>query len=117
MNFIDTIKQYIAGKKTYITAVVAILMAAVAWGVGEISNIQAIVALYAALQTIFIRAGIAKAPSAREIIRIAEDVVDEDAYSYEASAHARLMEAQAENQEAINESAKVFRNAPNSDKK
>ena len=55
------IKAAIAGKKTYILGVVGIVTTVVAWASGEVSDTEALVAVFVALQTMFLRAGIAKA--------------------------------------------------------
>lgn len=55
------LRSLLAGRKTYLLAVASILTALVAWADGNISNVQLIQAIYAALATITLRAGIAKA--------------------------------------------------------
>lgn len=61
MDIFTKIREAIAGKKTYILAVVALLTALVSWATSDISTTEFIVAAYAALQTMFLRAGVAKA--------------------------------------------------------
>ena len=102
MNFIETIRQWLAGKKTYLLAVAALIGTAVAWGEGTITNIEAIVAAYVELTTIFIRAGIAKAPTATDIVNVVESVDETDAYNEKQRAGARLVRAQARNVEFQN---------------
>ena len=57
IHMIDRLK----GKKTYISAAAAIIGAFAGWVSGELSVTEFIIAAWAAAQTIFIRAGIAKA--------------------------------------------------------
>jgi len=52
------IKDAIHGKKTYILGCIAIATTIVAWAAGEITDVQGIAAIFVALQTMFIRAGI-----------------------------------------------------------
>lgn len=54
------IKDAISGKKTYILGCVAIATTLVAWAAGEITDVQCVTAVFVALQTMFIRAGIKK---------------------------------------------------------
>ena len=54
------IKDVISGKKTYILGCVALATTVVAWAAGEITDVQCITALFVEIQTMFIRAGIAK---------------------------------------------------------
>lgn len=54
---LQTIRDFLAGKKTYITAVVGILTALIAWSGGELTDLQVIGAIWVALQVIFIRSG------------------------------------------------------------
>lgn len=93
------IQVAIAGKKTYLVAVAALIGAAVAWSEGAISNFDALVALYAAIQAICIRAGVAKAATSDGVVRVVDAMqstkASEDAYEIEAKAHARLMNVQA----------------------
>lgn len=67
----STIREFLAGKKTYITAVIALATAVVAWAEGGLTNEALVVAVFAALQTIFIRAGVSKV--AGDTIRIADE--------------------------------------------
>jgi len=104
----NAIRQAIAGKKTYLLAIAALIGTAVAWSEGAISNIDALIALYASLQAICIRLGIAK--TATNAVETAVRVVEadkkieqvEDAYEVEAKAHARLMNAEAVEKEREN---------------
>ena len=57
---LEKIKNAISGKKTYILGLVAIATTVVAWATGEVTDVQAITAIFVALQTMFVRAGIAK---------------------------------------------------------
>lgn len=52
------IKDAIRGKKTYILGCIAVATAIVAWAAGELTDVQFVTAIFVALQTIFIRAGI-----------------------------------------------------------
>ena len=54
------IRDTIKGKKTYLTGCVAILVAVVAWGSSEVTNVELATAIFIALQTMFVRAGVAK---------------------------------------------------------
>lgn len=103
---LDKIRQAIAGKKTYLVAVAALIGTAVAWSEGAISNFDALVALYAAIQAICIRAGVAKAATSDGVVRVVDAYrsteVSEGAYEVEAKAHARLMNAQAVEKEREN---------------
>lgn len=69
------IREFVNGYKTYITAVVAVVTAVVAWSANEIGGEALVVAIFAALQTIFIRAGIAK--SAKDIDAVVEGAIDD----------------------------------------
>ncbi len=57
---LTTIRKAINGKKTYILGTVAVVTAIVAWAAGGLDDLQLIGAVFAALQSMFIRAGIAK---------------------------------------------------------
>ncbi len=54
------IRKAIAGKKTYILGVIAVGTALVAWATGGLTDTEAIVAVFAAMQSMFIRAGVKK---------------------------------------------------------
>lgn len=69
------IREFVNGYKTYITAVIAVVTAVVAWSASEINGQALVVAIFAALQTVFIRAGVAK--SAKDIDDIVEKAVDD----------------------------------------
>ena len=58
---LDTIRNAIAGKKTYILGCVAVATSLVMWSTGEISLTNFAMAIFVALQTMFVRAGIKKA--------------------------------------------------------
>ena len=53
------LRDFLKGKKTYITAAIGVLGAAVAFGDGQIDLTGLIAAVWAAAQTCFIRAGVA----------------------------------------------------------
>ena len=54
----NRIRAFLKGKKSYIVAVLGFLGAVVAWSENEISGTGLLAALWAAIQTCFIRAGI-----------------------------------------------------------
>lgn len=56
----NKLRQFLKGKKAYITAVVGLLGAVVAWADGQIDTVALLAAAWAAAQACFIRAGIAK---------------------------------------------------------
>lgn len=60
MTYLKKIQNFLKGKKTYLLAIAAVSTALVTWAEGGLSNIQLVTALYAALATIFIRAGVSK---------------------------------------------------------
>ena len=55
----NKIREFLRGKKAYITAAVGLLGAVVAWADGQIDTVALLAAAWAAAQTVFIRAGIA----------------------------------------------------------
>ena len=57
---ITRIRAWISGYKTYATAVIMVATAVVAWASGEIDGEALVLAIYASLQAIFIRAGVTK---------------------------------------------------------
>ena len=57
------IKEWLKGKKTYITAAIGILGAVAAWADGQLELAGLVAAVWVAAQTIFIRAGVSKPPS------------------------------------------------------
>lgn len=89
-GILDRIRVVIAGKKTYLVAVAALIGAAVAWSGGAISNFDALLALYAAVQAICIRAGVAKAATPDGIVKVVDAL-----WATKTKVHARLMGAQA----------------------
>lgn len=54
------LKSLISGKKSYLLAATAIVGAIVLWSTGGLSDIGTISAVFGALQSAFLRAGIAK---------------------------------------------------------
>ncbi len=60
MDILTRIRETISGYKTYIVAVIAIATAVLAWATGDLSLTELAVAVFAAVQTMFIRAGVAK---------------------------------------------------------
>jgi hypothetical protein len=55
----NKVRDFLKGKKTYITAAIGILGAVAAWSDGQINGVGLAATVWAALQTCFIRAGIA----------------------------------------------------------
>jgi hypothetical protein len=55
----NKIRQFLKGKKAYITAAIGLLGAVVAWADGQIDTLALLAAVWAAGQAVFIRAGIA----------------------------------------------------------
>lgn len=60
MTWISKIKAFLAGKKTYLTALAGIVAAVLGWTQGEIDDPAFIAALWAAIMAVFMRAGVAK---------------------------------------------------------
>jgi hypothetical protein len=66
--FMTKIRDFLKGKKTYITAAIGLIGAIVAWSDGQIDMAGLIAAAWAAAQTCFIRAGVAtEARKAEEV--------------------------------------------------
>lgn len=59
-------REFLKGKKTYISAAIAILAAVLAWGDGAIDGVGLAGAAWAAVQTCFIRAGVNTAAAPKE---------------------------------------------------
>ena len=57
----NKIREWLRGKKSYMVAGIGLLGAVVAWSENEISGTGLLAALWAAIQTCFIRAGISNA--------------------------------------------------------
>ena len=55
----NKVREFLRGKKAYITAAIGLLGAVVAWADGQIDTVSLLAAVWAAAQTVFIRAGIA----------------------------------------------------------
>jgi hypothetical protein len=55
----NRIREFLKGKKAYITAAIGLLGAVVAWADGQISSTALLASVWAAAQACFIRAGIA----------------------------------------------------------
>jgi len=55
----NKVREFLKGKKAYITAAVGLLGAVIAWADGQIDTVALLAAAWAAAQTVFIRAGIA----------------------------------------------------------
>ncbi len=54
----EKVRAFLKGKKTYITAAIGVFGAVLAWADGSINGVGLAGALWAAAQTIFIRAGV-----------------------------------------------------------
>ncbi|MFB3894588.1 MAG: hypothetical protein ACE15C_21510 [Phycisphaerae bacterium] len=54
----NKVREFLKGKKAYITAAIGLLGAVVAWADGQIDTVALLAALWAAAQACFIRAGI-----------------------------------------------------------
>ena len=52
------VREFLKGKKAYITAVIGLAGAVLAWADGQIDGVALLAALWAAAQACFIRAGI-----------------------------------------------------------
>ena len=55
----NKVREFLKGKKAYITAAIGLLCAVVAWADGQIDTVALLAAVWAAAQACFIRAGIA----------------------------------------------------------
>ena len=55
----NKVREFLKGKKAYITAAIGLLGAVVAWADGQIDTVALLAAVWAAAQACFIRAGIA----------------------------------------------------------
>jgi len=55
----NKVREFLKGKKAYITAAIGLLGAVVAWADGQIDTVALLAAVWAAAQTVFIRAGVA----------------------------------------------------------
>lgn len=55
---LSTVREWLKGKKTYLTAVIGLLTAISAWAAGEIEGTALAAAIWSAVSTICIRAGI-----------------------------------------------------------
>ena len=53
------VREFLKGKKAYITAAIGLLGAVAAWADGQIDTVAMLAAIWAASQACFIRAGIA----------------------------------------------------------
>jgi hypothetical protein len=56
---VNKVREFLKGKKTYITAAIGLLGAVAAWADGQIDALALGAAVWAALQACFIRAGVA----------------------------------------------------------
>ena len=55
----NNVREFLKGKKAYITAAIGLLGAVAAWADGQIGGVALLAAVWAAAQACFIRAGIA----------------------------------------------------------
>jgi len=55
---VNKVREFLKGKKAYITAAIGLAGAVVAWADGQIGTAGLLAAIWAAAQAIFIRAGI-----------------------------------------------------------
>ena len=55
----NKLREFLKGKKTYITALIGLLGAVAAWADGDIKTTALLASLWAAVQACFIRAGVA----------------------------------------------------------
>jgi hypothetical protein len=55
----NRVRDWLKGKKTYITAAIGLAGAVVAWADGDINGMALLAAVWAAAQSCFIRAGVA----------------------------------------------------------
>lgn len=60
------IREFLRGKKTYLTAAIGLLGAVAAWADGQIGTAGLLAAVWAAAQTCFIRAGVANEVARQE---------------------------------------------------
>ena len=61
----NKIREWLKGKKTYVTAAIGLLGAVVAWADGDINGTALLAAVWAAAQACFLRAGMDKAKEAQ----------------------------------------------------
>lgn len=54
----NKIREFLQGKKAYMTAAIGVIGAAIAFADGQIDTVALVAAIWAAAQTCFIRAGI-----------------------------------------------------------
>ena len=55
----NNVREFLKGKKAYITAAIGLLGALIAWADGQIDGVALLAAVWAAAQACFIRAGVA----------------------------------------------------------
>lgn len=55
----ERLRNFLKGKKAYITAAIGLAGAVIAWSDGQIDGMALLASIWAAAQTCFIRAGIA----------------------------------------------------------
>ena len=55
---LSNIREFLKGRKAYITAVIGLLGAVIAWADGQIDGVALLASVWAAAQACFIRAGI-----------------------------------------------------------
>lgn len=60
MNWVKKLREKLNGWKSVLTAVAGMLTATAAWAASELTGAQFVVALFAGIEMIFLRFGIAK---------------------------------------------------------
>ena len=60
------IREFLRGKKAYITAAIGLAGAVLAWADGQINGVALLASVWAAAQMVFIRAGIANEVAKKE---------------------------------------------------
>lgn len=97
----EKIKGFFSGKKTYLLALAGICTAIVAWVNGELTDFQVITAVWAAIQSAFIRMGVKKAGELQtKVYRAYATTAKNDA-------DVRFDEARAKTEEAYAKSAEL----------
>ena len=66
METINKVREFLRGKKAYVTAAAGVLGAVIAWIDGQIGGTGLLAAVWAAAQACFIRAGIANEVAKQE---------------------------------------------------
>lgn len=61
MSWIDNLRDWLSGKKTYLVAIVGVLTALLAFEAGEVDFVELVKLVWAALLVIFMRTAVKKA--------------------------------------------------------